>query len=178
MIKFVSISALKNGKNKYSFSQLGICKILKEELDFRFKKVGTKGLYLIKNDNDGFDITDLSKVIVTFLDYVEKEFGNIEDLKGASFEEFKNAFHSKNPIKNSTYCSDFLSQDFELDPQSLHVISLQVDKAYKYKQDLKNMLAFLEQEEFKIVTETKKKFRYDELFCYKQISDNEFIVFP
>lgn len=177
MIKFVNISALKNGKNKYSFSQLGICKILKNELGFRFKKVSSKGLYLSKNENNGYDIVDFSKITDAFLAYVEKEFKTIESLEGTTYEQFLSAFHSKSPLKNTTYCSDFLGEDFDLDEESLHRISLLVDKAYKYKYDLKQMVSFLEKEGFKIEKESHKKYRYDELFCFKRASDDQFMVF-
>ncbi len=177
MIKFVNISALKNGKNKYSFSQLEICKILKNELGFRFKKVGTKGLYLSKNESNGYDIIDFPKITEAFLTYVEKTFKNIENLEGTTYADFLNAFHSKSPLKNTLYCSNFLGEDFDLDEESLHRISMLVDKAYKYKNDVKKMFSFLKNEGFKIENEANKKYRYDELFCYKRASDEQFIIF-
>lgn len=177
MIDFVNISALKNGKNKYSFSQLGICKILKNDLGFRFKKISKKGYYLSENENKGYDIVNFSVLTETFLKHVEKEFATLENLKDTSFEDFTKAFHSKNPLKNTTYCSDFLSADFELDTDSFHNLSLQVDKVYKYKFDLKNMFSFLKNEGFTIEKESHKKFRYDELFCFKQVSDSQFMIF-
>lgn len=177
MIKFVNISALKNGKNKYSFSQLGICKILKEELDFRFVKISKRGYYLSKNDANGYDIVNFSKLSEAFLNYCKQEFDGIETLNGTSYVDLENAFYSKNPLKNNDYCSEFLSKDFELDSDSFHKLSLDVDKVYKYKFDLKKMFSFLKNEGFKIVKESHKKYRYDELFCYKQISDDEFMIF-
>jgi len=173
MSNFFSVKTAKSGKNKVSFSKQGLVQFLKDNLGFRFAKIGKKGYFLKEESENTFNVVSFSSLKEDFLANMET---NADVLGELNFSELKQAFLQKMPIKNEDYLTDLLSKDFKLSEENFHELSMKYDEGYQSTESLKKISSFMEAEGFTILEEESKDYRFPELFCYKKLNETQYIV--
>lgn len=172
MSNFFTVKASKSGKNKITFSKQGVVTYLKDELGFRYSKIGKKGFFLKLESENKYKVVPFNTLKDDFLNNLS-ENSILGDL---DFAEFKQAFLQKVPFKNESYLHDLLSKDFALSEENKHDLSLALDDNYQSKEVLKKLSSFMQEEGFTIIEEESKDFRFPELFCYKKLNETQFVV--
>lgn len=174
MSNFFSVKTAKSGKNKITFSKQGVVQFLKDELGFRFSKIGKKGFFLKPNAENQYEVVPYSALKEEFLNKMESSDSILGDI---SFEEFKQAFLQKMPFKNEDYLTDLLSKGFKLEDDNFHKLSLELDANYQSKEVLNKMASFMKEEGFEILEEESKDYRFPDLFCYKKLNETQYVIF-
>jgi len=177
MIKLADIKISKRGKRKVVFFQLGIYDLLKNHLGYRYTKINKRGYYLrIKNDGM-FEVVNFLKLSESFREYISSEFENHEELKEISYNAFMNEYYSIRPITDSNYCKKYLSEDFKLTSENLHLILIKIDYRYRESYRVKRILQFIKEENFIETIDTSGNFASQQPLFYKRISPNQFLAF-
>lgn len=175
MIELANIYEYKNGKKKIVFFELGIYDLLKEKLGFRYSKIKGKGYYL-KENNGVFEIVGFHHLGLAFKEFIKKEFYNLDISKQIDYISFMNEFYKRRPIRDGNYARDYLSEDFQLSESNLHLILLKIDVDYKYKEEIKEMHNFFNNESFIKNNDTFLNLTKDSSLYYKKILENEYLV--
>jgi len=118
MTKIADISIRRNGLKKVTFFELGIYRVLKQELGFRFVKYKGKGYYLRYN-NGALNHVAFHSLRDAFIEYLEKHFTRLPISKEIEFEAFINEFYCQIPIKRNPGWQGFLNEDFVIDDVKL-----------------------------------------------------------
>ena len=127
MMKIAHIYKYKNGRKRIEFFELGIYKLLKDELGYRYYKIKGKGYYL-KEKNGIYEISYFHNLLDDFIQYIEQEFENLNISKEIDLHSFLNEYYKKRPIKNGNFARDFLSNGFELTNSNLLLVLQEIEK--------------------------------------------------
>ncbi|OFZ05161.1 MAG: hypothetical protein A2338_04055 [Bacteroidetes bacterium RIFOXYB12_FULL_41_6] len=88
-----------------------------------------------------------------------------------------NEYYKKRPIRNGDYARDYLSENFQLSSENLHLILLEIDSKYRFENDKTEMLRFLRKEDFTESIDKVGNFQKDCTIFYRKNSTNEYLIF-
>jgi|TARA_B110000967_G_scaffold181779_1_gene199233 hypothetical protein len=175
-MKIADIHDYKNGKKRVDFSHLGIYELVRKKLNFRFTKVDGKGYYF-EYKNGIYTKSSFNKMQDCFRNHIKTEFENLEINGEVKYLDFLNSYFKKLPLSNGHFAKTYLSEDFELSENELHLFKMETDFSYMNGVKRKEMTEFIAEEKF---IETNQLFgiffsKNDKVF-YKQMSENLFLL--
>jgi len=175
-MKIADIHNYKNGKKRVDFFHLGIYELIRNQLNFRFTKVSGKGYYF-HYINGIYKKSSFHRMKDSFRNHIETKFEDLEINGDVKYIDFLNAYFEKSPLSNGHFAKTYLSKDFELSDNELHLFKMETDFQYLNGIRRKEMAEFIADEKF---IETNQLFgnffsKTDKVF-YKQTSDNSFFL--
>lgn len=177
MVKFADIIEVQKDQRKIEFNDVAIYELLKKHLGFRYTEINKKGYFLKLGEDGYYEITGFITMFKTFEESIKSEFENIKELKGLDQDEFLMQFYNKHPLENKAFLKRYLSNDFKLSKDNLHKLLLKVDDKYREKFKEKEMLDFLQHEQFVETIDQIGNFAPNKPLFYKRLSSSEFLAF-
>ena len=175
-MKIADIFEYKNGKKRVDFFNLGIYDLIRNNLNFRFINIDGKGYYL-EQRNRVFMKSNFYEMEEAFRNYINEKFENLEINGKVTHATFLNFYYKKSPIKDNSLSRKFLSEDFKLSDNELHLLKMQTNNHYRNENIRQEMDEFISRENF---IETKKLssllISKESKVFYKQFNSNSFFI--
>ncbi len=174
-MKVATIVENKNGSKKVVFSKLGIYNCIKEQLGIRYIKLNRKGYYikLVKGEYHKCSFYDLWRA---FRNFIENEFENLEIDGDIDWLQFLEAYMEQRPLKDYYILRDYLSYNFKISEEELHLFRMKIDTKYKYTFKNNEILEYLKELQFKQKIDSKGTFLKGQNLYYKNLDSESYLV--